>query len=151
MLQKLLLATIPATAIFLAKDLLLEVIIIHQASRMFDARKDVLLRQLKAFGLIVSMLTGGKSKRRFLKKAKLWFKHISFRWILEMRSILLRTSSATEPSLDDSWDHLRRRYVEGEDRDEDFDQDDKTFVAQMRDRMRDECRKGYRMLNKKFF
>jgi hypothetical protein len=74
-LQKVLLATISATGIFLVKDLLLEVIIIRQTSRMFDTRKDVILRQHNAFDLPVSMFVDEPKEVQF-KKLKVWLQHL---------------------------------------------------------------------------
>jgi hypothetical protein len=106
MLRKVLLATIPATGIFLFKDLFLEVIIIRQASRMYDLRKDVILRHFKAFsliagifmkdpperhhreafGLIAGMFMEDISKQTHCKTVRLCFKKIiSLSFIVEMR------------------------------------------------------------------
>jgi hypothetical protein len=71
MLRKGLLATIPATEIFLAKDLMLEVSVIRQASRMFVMREKLLLRLTKVFALFMSMFSGRKGWKKPLEDGAL--------------------------------------------------------------------------------
>jgi hypothetical protein len=137
LLQKILLATIPATGIFLVKDLLLEVIIIRQTSRMVDTKKDVILRQAKAFQLVMSTFTG-EGNRSFPDQLKLLLQKIKSIFPLELRSVLLRARS---PAAND-YNAKFNRYMSGNDRDEVFDVDGKTLVEQMRD----QCRENYKMI-----
>jgi hypothetical protein len=90
-LQRVLLATIPATGIFLVKDLLLEIIITRQASKMYDAKKDLIFRQAKANSLIMNMFAeaDGSSRKRMVQ---LWFKNKKFRFYFNKRGVFLKGS-----------------------------------------------------------
>jgi hypothetical protein len=131
MLQKVLLVTIPATGIFLVKDLLLEVIIIRQTSRMFATRKDILFRHSNAFDLLLSMTTEEQNQSYF-EKIQLWFQKIRSLFQLKNGSIFFKRRSP----LANDYEARVMRYALGHDRDEDFEVDNKTFVEQMRDENR---------------
>jgi hypothetical protein len=126
-LQKVLLATIPATGIFLVKGLLMEVIITRQASRMVDAKKDLIIRHAKAFEIFVDGITGEESEATFFGSLKLQFNDI------RGGGLLLRTRS---PAAND-YDSKFTRYTEGDGRDEDFELDNNSFVDQMRCQFRE--------------
>jgi hypothetical protein len=131
-LQKVLLATIPATAIFLVKNLLLEVLIKRQTDRMFATRKGIIFRQYNAFDLLQNMIRE-EPKKSYLDKLRLWLQKTRSLYQLENGFIFLKSRS---PAAND-YGALLMRYMLGHDRDEDFEVDNKTFVSQMRDEHRE--------------
>jgi hypothetical protein len=151
LLRKVLLATIPATGIFLVKNLLLEVIITRQASRILDTRKDIILRQFQVFSLIIkifleepeqSLSTKFQLLLQNIKNFKFRFQvllqNLQAFFQVELSSILIRPRSPPTHNYDSRF----TRYLDGNDRDEDFEVDNKTFV----DQMRDQCRENYRSI-----
>jgi hypothetical protein len=146
MLRKVLLATIPATGLFLIKDFLLEVIIVRQAARMFEVKRNLVLRHARAFRLILSMIESmvqdmvqeEEPQKTYLQMAKLWLQNAKDLWCHVNSEIFLRKRS---PAAED-YHSLEPRYILGDGRDEDFDMGNKTFA----DRMRDEYREMYEIL-----
>lgn len=126
--RKVLLATIPAAAIFLLKDILLQIVINLQVSRMFNARKVLLYRQREALGLF-SEIVINEQKRR---PPPHWLHRLRDHWNNRDKGFFIRKRS---PITDPFW--LKwRRYTDVSGRDDEFDTDEQTFVNLMRDEFR---------------
>jgi hypothetical protein len=131
-LQKVLLAAVPALGIFLIKDLLLEVIMIRQSMRMVEGKQELVLRQFEAFRI---MFSGDESEETFRHKVSLWCQQFWLGLQGKNGGIFLRKRTPTT----DDFDSMLSRYCEGEGKDEDFVRNGKAFV----DAIRDTCRTNY--------
>ncbi|KAF2839388.1 hypothetical protein M501DRAFT_1016471 [Patellaria atrata CBS 101060] len=119
-----LLATLPASAVFLAKDLLMQLIITRSQTRLKRSRLKKVLRHFQAHLLLVedrantSRSTWAKLTDYFGEKYQK----------LRKANILLRS----KPPSPHDFDNLADRYWNGKGKDEDFDTDGVTFLRALR-------------------
>jgi hypothetical protein len=135
-LRKVLLASIPATAIFHAEDLLMEVMITMRVKRMSQERQfDKMIRRRNAMFLILFIYMEDKEKETTSQKTPVnpqpprgqGSRDQSFASrLLSVTGKLFGTLFLRGPPEEKQWDQAKR-YVLGKGRDQDFDRDGKPY------------------------
>ena len=136
-LRKVLLATIPATAIFCAEDILMELIITFQAARMGNERHlETMVRRRNAIFLIAAIYLGVKEKERASQEPPVNSsptegqdsRYRSFASRLpSMTGKFLGTLFLRDPPDLKDVQEQGKRYVQGKGSDKEFDIDGKPF------------------------
>lgn len=136
-LRKVLLASIPAASIFCAEDILMEIIITSQATRMGKERHlNTMMRRRDAMSLIsqiylelqekedasqeppvYSSSTGGQDSR---------YRSLASRLLSTMGKLFGALFLRDPPDPSNEWEHFKR-YVRGKGSDKEFDRDGKPF------------------------
>lgn len=118
--RKVLLATIPVSSLFLAKGLLMEVLLTKQIVRLYNGKLEKKMRQFNAFTFIAEEVKEEQTRR---EKAKDRLNSL-MKWAKQENIFMRKKRNDVDEKI--------KRYWQGLDKDEDFDHGDKSFPEEMK-------------------